>query len=50
MWSTPRLAQAIARANQAAKAARLTSSLEEAIAEELLIALAGAARPPAGRA
>jgi DNA polymerase-3 subunit delta len=49
MWSTPRLAQAIARANQAAKAARLTSSLEEAIAEELLIALAGAARPAAGR-
>ncbi|MEO8421159.1 MAG: DNA polymerase III subunit delta [Hyphomicrobium sp.] len=50
MWSTPRLAQALARANQAAKAARLTSPLEDAITEELLIALAGAARPAAGRA
>jgi DNA polymerase-3 subunit delta len=50
MWSTPRLAQALARANQAAKAARLTSSLEDAITEELLIALAGAARPAVGRA
>jgi len=50
MWSSPRLAQALARTAQAAKAARLTSTLEEAITEELLIALAGAARPAAGRA
>ena len=35
---------------QAAKAARLDASLEETITEELLIALAGAARPAAGRA
>jgi DNA polymerase III subunit delta len=49
MWSSPRLAQALARTAEAAKAARLTSSLEEAITEELLIALAGAARPAAGR-
>lgn len=50
MWSSPRLTRALARTAQAAKSARLTSSLEEAITEELLIALAGAARPPAGRA
>jgi DNA polymerase-3 subunit delta len=50
MWSSPRLTRALARTSQAAKAARLTASLEEAITEELLIALAGAARPPAGRA
>jgi DNA polymerase-3 subunit delta len=49
MWSSPRLARALARTGEAAKAARLTSSLEEAITEELLIALAGAARPAAGR-
>jgi len=49
MWSSPRLARALARTAEAAKAARLTSSLEEAITEELLIALAGAARPAAGR-
>ncbi len=50
MWSSPRLAQALARTAEAAKAARLTSSLEEAITEDLLISLAGAARPAAGRA
>jgi DNA polymerase-3 subunit delta len=50
MWSSPRLVRALARAAEAAKAARLTSALEEAITEELLIALAGAARPAAGRA
>ena len=49
MWSSPRLARALARTAEAAKAARLTSSLEEAITEELLIVLAGAARPAAGR-
>jgi DNA polymerase-3 subunit delta len=50
MWSSPRLVQALARTSEAAKAARLTSSLEEAIAEELLMTLAAAARPAAGRA
>jgi DNA polymerase-3 subunit delta len=49
LWTSPRLAQALTRTAEAAKAARLTSSLEEAIAEELLIALAGAARPAASR-
>lgn len=50
MWSSPRLVQALARTSEAAKAARLTSSLEEAITEELLMMLAAAARPAAGRA
>jgi DNA polymerase III subunit delta len=50
MWSSTRLVQALARTSEAAKAARLTSSLEEAITEELLMALAAAARPAAGRA
>ena len=50
IWSSPRLVQALARTSAAAKAARLSSSLEEAITEELLLTLAGAARPAAGRA
>ena len=50
MWSSTRLVQALARTSEAAKAARLTSSLEEAITEELLMTLADAARPAAGRA
>jgi DNA polymerase-3 subunit delta len=47
LWTSPRLAAAMARTSQAAKAARLNSSLEDAIAERLLIELAGAARPTA---
>ena len=43
MWSTPRLTAALARAAEAAKAARLNSALEEAIAEDLLVTIAGAA-------
>jgi DNA polymerase III subunit delta len=50
IWSSARLVQALARTSEAAKAARLTSSLEEAITEDLLISLAGSARPAAGRA
>ncbi len=49
LWSSPRLARALARTAQAAKAARLNAALEEAIAEELLIALAGAARQATAR-
>lgn len=43
-WTTPRLSEAMARASQAAKAARLSSTLEEAIAERLVLGLAVAAR------
>ncbi|MFN3624235.1 MAG: DNA polymerase III subunit delta [Hyphomicrobium sp.] len=49
MWTSPRLSQALALTAEAAKAARLNSPLEEAIAEELLIAVAGAARPKGAR-
>jgi DNA polymerase-3 subunit delta len=45
MWSSARLADALSRASEAAKAARLAGPLEEAIAEELLLAVARAARP-----
>jgi DNA polymerase III subunit delta len=45
LWSTVRLSQALSRTATAAKAARLSGALEEPIAEELLIALAAAARP-----
>jgi DNA polymerase III subunit delta len=45
LWSTGRLSQALSRTATAAKAARLSGALEEPIAEELLIALAAAARP-----
>lgn len=47
LWSSARLADALTKISQAAKAARLAAPLEDAIAEELLIELAGAARPPA---
>lgn len=49
MWTSPRLAQALSQAAEAAKAARLNSALEEAIAEELLVTVAAAARPRGGR-
>lgn len=49
MWSSPRLAHVLARTAAAAKAARLNSSLEEAIAEELLLTVAHAAHQKAGR-
>lgn len=46
-WTTARLGAALARTGQAARAARRSSLLEEAIAEDLLLVLASAARPPA---
>jgi DNA polymerase III subunit delta len=46
-WTTARLGQALAHVARAAKAARLSGPLEEAIAEELLMRLAAAARPAA---
>ncbi len=46
-WTTARLTQALSRVAQAAKAARLSGALEEAVAEELLMGLATAARPSA---
>jgi len=49
LWSTARLSEALARASAAAKAARLSTALEEPIAEELLISLAAAARPASRR-
>lgn len=50
MWTSPRLAHVLAETAKAAKAARLNSALEEAIAEELLVAVASAARAKPGRA
>jgi DNA polymerase-3 subunit delta len=49
LWSTARLSEALSRASAAAKAARLSGPLEDAIAEELLIGLASTARPGAPR-
>ncbi len=49
LWSTARLSEALSRASAAAKAARLSGPLEDAIAEELLIGLANAARPANAR-
>ncbi len=43
-WTAARLADAMARAAQAAKTARLSSALEEPIAERLVLGLATAAR------
>jgi DNA polymerase-3 subunit delta len=43
-WTTARLADAMARAAQAAKTARLSSALEDPIAERLVLRLATAAR------
>ncbi len=48
-WSTPRLTHALSRIGSAAKAARLSGSLEEALAEQLLIDLAAAAHSNAPR-
>ncbi|CAN1723495.1 DNA polymerase III subunit delta [Hyphomicrobium sp. 1Nfss2.1] len=50
MWSSPRLTHVLKRTAAAAKAARLNSALEEAITEELLLAVASLARQRAGRA
>jgi DNA polymerase III subunit delta len=49
LWNSQRLSQALSQTAEAAKAARLNSSLEDAIAEELLMAVAAAARPKTGR-
>ncbi|WP_072369972.1 DNA polymerase III subunit delta [Hyphomicrobium sp. NDB2Meth4] len=50
MWNSPRLNEALKRTARAAKAARLNSALEEAITEDLLLAVAALARQRAGRA
>ena len=47
LWTTPRLSDALEKAARAAKAARLSGPLEEAIAEELLMGMAMASRPVA---
>ena len=47
IWTTQRLADAMERAAKAAKAARVSGSLEEAIAERLVLGMAAGAR--AGR-
>jgi len=44
-WTTPRLEEILSQTAKAAKAARLSAPLEEAIAEDLLMRLAAAARP-----
>lgn len=49
-WSTPRLDQALAAIATTAKTARLTSSLEDTLAERLLITLAKLARGPSAKA
>ncbi len=46
-WTTARLTQALSRVARAAKTARVSGTLEEAVAEELLLSLAAAARPNA---
>jgi DNA polymerase III subunit delta len=46
-WTTARLTQALSRVARAAKTARVSGTLEEAVAEELLLTLAAAARPNA---
>ncbi|MEE8530828.1 MAG: DNA polymerase III subunit delta [Hyphomicrobium sp.] len=43
-WSSARLAEAVRRAGRAAKSARLSGTLQEAITEQLLLDLATAAR------
>ncbi len=45
LWTTARLGQALSQVARAAKAARLSGALEEAVAEELLMGLTAAARP-----
>ncbi|WP_338074470.1 DNA polymerase III subunit delta [Hyphomicrobium sulfonivorans] len=47
LWNSERLTAALARTAKTARSARLSSSLEEAIAEELLLYLAATARPGA---
>lgn len=49
MWTTVRLTDALQRISTAAKAARLTSSLEEPLSERLAMGLAMLARDAAGR-
>lgn len=49
IWSTARLTDALQRISTAAKAARLTSALEDALSERLAIGLAMMARDGAGR-
>jgi DNA polymerase-3 subunit delta len=49
MWTGARLATALSRTARAAKAARLTSVLEQAIAGELLLEVAGLAKSNAKR-
>lgn len=49
LWTSVRLTDALARISTAAKAARLTSALEEALSERLAIGLAMMAREAAAR-
>ena len=49
MWTTARLTDALQRISTAAKAARLTSALEEPLSERLAMGLAMLAREGAGR-
>ena len=49
LWTSARLTDALARISTAAKAARLTSALEEALSERLAIGLAMMAREGTGR-
>lgn len=49
LWTSARLTDALARISTAAKAARLTSALEEALSERLAIGLAMMAREGVGR-
>lgn len=44
MWTTARLSEAMTRTAEAARTARLSSALEEPVAERLVMALAGTAR------
>ncbi len=48
IWTTPRLTQALERISGAAKAARLAGTLDEAMAERLVLGLAGMVRSAAG--
>jgi len=49
MWSTPRLSEALARISTAAKSARLSSALEDALCERLVIGLAMMVQDQKGR-
>jgi DNA polymerase-3 subunit delta len=48
IWTTPRLTEALKRISGAAKAARLAGTLDEAMAERLVLGLAMMVRDPAG--